>query len=461
MALPIFNFDPEDDEQPPPEDWISLDEGDGPGVRQHGGRTEGRGNGQYANVDSDGDGVDDYHDDPDNTIERIGEAATGFGPVEGITGVETPEVGGIPFDQAAGSFLIGGPAGLYAADAAFNGDIFGDGEGSDNDGDGDVDRADALIDERQKRLDDARAQRQQNIDDFYGEAGPAFDAAADRADAYDDGLARQMLVEYSQNYDPLEANDYVGDAKSQAAKAKADQRSINAQYGALDKLEGWTDPSVTAKERFLMETARRAEERDRKSAMDAALRDMEARGVRSGGAEIGALLGAQQTTSENRMLQDLGTMAGASERALLATQQYGDLAGDIRGQSFNESFSRGNAADQMSQFNKRLRTDYNQWEDQYRQRERDAGWDRTQDFQAAGRDTVDRQYGRQKDRYDIGRDELGFRDNASRDDQDADVDMLRIQLGKEAADEAAAALKEPEGFDPLDPSTWDQWSPGK
>jgi hypothetical protein len=135
---------------------------------------------------------------------------------------------------------------------------------------------------------------------------------------------------------------------SQGALASADPRSIQAQYDVLDQLEGRSGAGLTAVERAMMEQARRTEERDRKSAMDAQLRDMRVRGGGGGGAEIGAMLGAQQQTSENRMLQDMLALASAQERAERAQTARASLAGELRGQSFGEAFDRGTAADAIA-----------------------------------------------------------------------------------------------------------------
>lgn len=199
---------------------------------------------------------------------------------------------------------------------------------------------------------------------------------------------------------------------------------------------------MTAKERFLMETARRAEERDRKAAMDAALRDMEARGVRSGGAEIAALLGAQQTTSENRMLQDLGTQAGAVDRSMLALQNYGDLSGDIRDSSFDEAHKRGTAADVMSRFNKSQKQDFNIWKDNFRQEEKNSGWGRTLDIHGAGTGAVSRKEGRAEKKHTAYRDELATKTGFMGDDQADEMEVYKLQVGADSEEAAKKALED-------------------
>jgi hypothetical protein len=192
---------------------------------------------------------------------------------------------------------------------------------------------------------------------------------------------------------------------SVAAQAQADPQSIAAQMQAINMLMGaaggsqdvhtnpqdlarqqqaadkeWalTDPQMTAAERFIMEQTRGAQERDQRAAMDAALQNLQATGMLGSGAQVGAMLGAGQQTSQNRLLGDLGAQAQAVNRSMQALGLYsnlatsmrnasdamstgnadrrvgaassaGGLAGQARGQSFNEAYNRGSAADARSQ----------------------------------------------------------------------------------------------------------------
>jgi hypothetical protein len=139
---------------------------------------------------------------------------------------------------------------------------------------------------------------------------------------------------------------------SQAAGATADPASIEAQQYALDKFKQLSDPSITAEERFMMEQARQQEEQSQRASLGAAMRDLEARGIRSGGAEIGALLGSGQITSQNRMLQDMAAQAQAQQRATAMLQGYSSAADQMRGQSFEEALARGQSADAMGNQNR-------------------------------------------------------------------------------------------------------------
>lgn len=141
------------------------------------------------------------------------------------------------------------------------------------------------------------------------------------------------------------------DQVSQAAQAYANPEDIRHQTMNRDKLWGLTDTEMTAEERFIMERARMQEEQDRRGAMDAAMRNLFSRGMGNSGAQIGAMLGAQQTTSQNRMLQGLGALANASRRSMAALDMHGNISTQMRNAGFDEQFKRGAAADDSNHRN--------------------------------------------------------------------------------------------------------------
>lgn len=197
------------------------------------------------------------------------------------------------------------------------------------------------------------AQQNAFLSQLQGVAGGSLDGVSQAAQAYADPATIAGQQRALGQYGNMAAGGW--DLASLAAEAGADPESIEAQKYALGKYKGWSDPTVTAEERFIMELARRNEEQDRRAAMEAFLRDLEARGVRGSGAEMGAFLGAQQTTSQNRMLQDLGAEANAVQRAERALAGYTGLANTIRGQSFTEDFNTRSAADAMNVANRGVR----------------------------------------------------------------------------------------------------------
>jgi hypothetical protein len=191
------------------------------------------------------------------------------------------------------------------------------------------------------------------LNSLFGAAGGALNVTSQGAQAFADPTTIEGQRAALEQFRNMAGGGM--DLESLAAQAGADPESIEAQKYALGKYKGWSDPTVTAEERFIMELARRNEEQDRRAAMDAHLRDLDSRGVRGSGAETGAFLGAQQTTSQNRLLQDLGAEANAVARAERSLGAYTGLATDIRGQSFTEDFNKRAAGDAMNVNNRDVR----------------------------------------------------------------------------------------------------------
>jgi len=305
---------------------------------------------------------------------------------------------------------------------------------------------------------DAKMSREQAlaaVDQIFGTGMGNLRGAKDKADFYQ----QQELYKLggflnSDEMGAIDPAEYVGDLDSEGAKARADQRSRDAQYDALGKLEGWTKPEITAEERFMMEVARSNQERDMRSSREAALRDMSARGVRSGAAEMAATLGGAQQTSQNRLLSDLGAQANAQKRALGATEAYGQQARDISGQTFDEGFKTGTAADEINKFNNKLRSDYGAEKQRFKleQQEKRSGrqFDLTDRTTKAQGDSFDREKGI----ADYGAKGAAFKTAALTGGQVSDA--LKIALGQTEAEKAAKALKDQEddSFNLFKPNTW-------
>ena len=306
--------------------------------------------------------------------------------------------------------------------------------------------------EAQERVDKLGAEANQSDKDMLAQLAQGGQLA---------GAAQDQILKNLQagNSGPIDYGPQQDDVTSQAAGAFADPDSIAAQKEAIDKYRGLTDPTVTAKEKFLMMQSRVGEEQSRKSAMDAALQDMQRRGVRSGGAEMSALLGAQQTTSQNRLMQDLGTQAGAVDRSMQAIEGLGRVSGEARGQSFNESFKTGSAADEIAMFNTTQGADYVRDSKAFEQGERDAAWGRTTDIADQGNKNVDDymerlnnetgagfdvnnvRFGRGIDSVGVGRDAVGMKVGAGNQGFQTFAEAERLRLARDEAEKAARALK--------------------
>ena len=317
------------------------------------------------------------------------------------------------------------------------------------------------------------------IDDWLAGAKPQLEAAGIKADQGMQGVLRDLSAAAqgantneqaainnliaSMPKGVLKAGQQQADIRSIAAGAEASPEAIAYQQQAMKTLSGLTSPEVTAKEKFLELRARTQEEQSRKAAMDAALQNLQRRGIRSGGAEIAAMTGAQQSTSQNRLMQDLGTQAGAVDRSMRAIEGLGTLSSTARQQSFNEDFSRGTAADDATKFNSKTRADYQKWKDEFKATERNAlvernktiadasvtgtkdWYDRNKDYLSTEAGTIKDAYGRTQDQINLGQGGVGMKVGAQTQGGAQVGQALNTALGFKAQQDAIDAINKKQG----------------
>jgi len=258
---------------------------------------------------------------------------------------------------------------------------------------------------------DVSTREQAALGDFTGAARAAntldlanYDAlntATDSANRGDDAALLGLRFAHG-DIDQIDPQGYGADLASQAALAAGDPRAIEAQYDVLDEYGERSGTGLTAAARYMMEQARRTEESDRRNAMQAQLRDLAARGQLGSGAEIGAMLGAQSQTSQNRMLQDLAALAQAEGRSDRMLGARADLASQLRGQSFGEQYQTGTSADRMAEFNRAQSLDHTRWMDEFQRQQEQQAWQNAQELYGAETVTVGREYDRSGNLYDAG-----------------------------------------------------------
>jgi hypothetical protein len=198
------------------------------------------------------------------------------------------------------------------------------------------------------------------------------------------------------------AANYGPDVVSKAGQAAADPRDIAAQHEVMDQLAAESTGALTPQESYNMELARRNEEQDRRAALEATLSNLGARGIRSGGAEIGALLGSEQNTAQTRAIQDQAALAAASQRAIQAQEARGNLSTGSRGQSFTETLQPGQAQDAVSQFNKTQGLTQQNYQQQQAAQQAQAGFGRAQQVAATTLGNTQDVYGRAQDATKAG-----------------------------------------------------------
>lgn len=106
-------------------------------------------------------------------------------------------------------------------------------------------------------------------------------------------------------------------------EAYAAQKSALSQYGAL------TNPEVTDAERFIYEKERLGAEQSERANREANMASLRQRGMGGSGMELTNTALANQQTSQNRLLGDLGANAAAVARSMQALQGYGALSTDM------------------------------------------------------------------------------------------------------------------------------------
>jgi hypothetical protein len=167
-----------------------------------------------------------------------------------------------------------------------------------------------------------------------------------------------------------------------------DPAAYAAQQDALAQYKSLTTPQLTDAEKFIYENERLNAERDERANREAVMSGLRQRGMGGSGMELVNSQLANQQTSQNRLLGDLGANAQAINRSMQALAGYGglsstmsqqanelgtananrrtaalgmytDAAGQMRSRAFDEAMARGTAADQvaMSNMNRQLQAE--------------------------------------------------------------------------------------------------------
>lgn len=135
-------------------------------------------------------------------------------------------------------------------------------------------------------------------------------------------------------------------------KIKTNATLQSAQMDALGRLAQISDEGgLTLSDRAAMNQIM-GELAQRDAASRAATREeMQARGTLGAGAELASRLAGQQQTAQLASQRGMDIAGQAQQRALDAIMQRGALAGDIRGQEFNEQSAIAQAKDAINRYN--------------------------------------------------------------------------------------------------------------
>lgn len=103
------------------------------------------------------------------------------------------------------------------------------------------------------------------------------------------------------------------------------------------------------------------EQQAARGAQEAILSNAQARGMGGSGLEMMAQIKNRQDAATRTANRDMDIAAQAQERALQAIMQQGQMAGNVRGQDFNEKAQKAQAQDAISRFNAQNQTQLNQY----------------------------------------------------------------------------------------------------
>lgn len=139
---------------------------------------------------------------------------------------------------------------------------------------------------------------------------------------------------------------------SQVAAITEDPSLKNRQMSALNLLsQRATGGGLSPEDRAKFNEIRTQLDSDQKSKQDQIVQQAQMRGMGGSGAELAAALQQQQAGANEASAEGDRIAATASQNALQAALQTGQLGGQIRGQNFDINKAKGSAADEMNRFN--------------------------------------------------------------------------------------------------------------
>lgn len=175
---------------------------------------------------------------------------------------------------------------------------------------------------------------------------------ADRMEAGWDALSDYMPTPDDLAVDYEQSEYAEGPTRSELGNAQADANAIGQQRYAMDALRGIVDEGgLTQADRARMQLGEMEVGRSMRASREADLAAMQARGMGGSGAEMASVLGAQQAGADGLFSRDAEMQIEAQRRRDAAISALGGMAGDVRGQSFDEAATRGSATDDLNRWN--------------------------------------------------------------------------------------------------------------
>lgn len=166
------------------------------------------------------------------------------------------------------------------------------------------------------------------------------DVAALFGDGGDSEQARRILEQMNAEAGP-----------SAFSKISEDPSLRTDQLSSLSALKSIANGGMRTEDRVAEREAIDAANRNEQAQRQAVLQSMAARGLGGGGLEFASQLQAQQGGANRANDAGSQAAANASRRALQAVGQYGTMAGQVRGQDYDQAARTAQQQDVMSRFN--------------------------------------------------------------------------------------------------------------
>lgn len=166
-------------------------------------------------------------------------------------------------------------------------------------------------------------------------------------------LSREILLEKFQQVGILtpKLESEINLGISQVSQVTEDPKLKDAQMQALQILQQRGSTGLGPEDRAALNQIRQEVSRDVQGKQQQILQNMQARGMGGSGAELAAQLSASQEGAERASAESDRQAATASERALQAITQAGQLGGQVRGQDFDVNKTKAAAQDEVARFN--------------------------------------------------------------------------------------------------------------
>lgn len=133
---------------------------------------------------------------------------------------------------------------------------------------------------------------------------------------------------------------------------KIDPKLQEAQMAALAEMQDiGSSGGLRKQDKARLNQIKLDEDSSNRGRREAILQNMQARGMGGSGMELAAQMQSQQDSAMRQSQRDMDVGAMAEQRALEAIMQSGNMAGNMRGQSFDEQSAIARQNDAIGQFN--------------------------------------------------------------------------------------------------------------